>query len=170
MKIKSLLLALLGWTSLGFAVDGLYLGGQIGHVALTGSAATYNNTIGFAADLGFRANPLLDLMFSSQYSSHPGGANGLSVYTETITAQFHVLEANDFDWSLGAGPGFYFFKYSLKTDTMFGLNFGSYLDVKVGDNLKLGLGIRYHKVFRKEGDLGDNLWTLMMRVGYTFGD
>lgn len=153
------------------ALDGFYLGGEIGHVALTGKTApTYSNTIGFGVDLGFRANPLLDIMFSSQYSSHSGGANGLSVYAETLAASFHFLEANDFDCSLGAGPGFYFFNYSGKTDTMFGLNFGPNVDVKAGDNLRLGLGLRYHVVFSKDTDIGDNIWNIMMRVGYTFGD
>lgn len=153
------------------AVEGFYLGGQIGHIGLTGKTSpTYNNTIGFGLDLGFRANPLLDIMFSSQYSSHSGGADGLSLYAETLAASFHILEANDFDWSLGAGPGFYFFKYAVKTESMFGLNMGTNVDVKAGDNLKLGLGLRYHLVFRKDADVGDNIWTIMMRVGYTFGD
>jgi opacity protein-like surface antigen len=171
MKLKSLILVLGLWASSVFALDGFYLGGEIGHVALTGKTSpTYNNTIGFAVDLGFRANPLLDILFTSQYSSHSGGGNGLSVYAETLGAHFHLLEANDFDWSVSAGPGFYFFKYLSQTDTMFGLHVGSNIDVKAGDNLKLGLGIRYHKVFRKDSDVGDNLWTIMMRVGYTFGD
>ena len=71
MKLKSLILLGLIWGSSLMAVDGFYLGGQIGHVGLTGKTApTYNNTIGFGLDLGFRSNPLLDIMFSSQYSSH----------------------------------------------------------------------------------------------------
>lgn len=170
MKIKSLIIFSAFLCVTAFPLDGFYLGGQIGHVALTGKTSpTYNNTIGFALDLGFRTNPLLDVLFSSQYSSHIGGGNGLSLYSETLGANFHVIDVNDFDVSLGAGPGFYFFKYAAKTDTLFGIHGGSNVDVKAGDNLRIGLGLRYHTLFRKDADLGDNFWTLMMRVGYQFG-
>jgi hypothetical protein len=169
MKLKLLILSALAYGTIAFPLEGFYLGGQIGHVALTGKTSFYNNTIGFAMDLGFRTNPLLDLMFSSQYSSHSGGTNGLSLYAETLGANFHVLEANDFDWSLGAGPGFYFFKYLNQTDTMFGIHTGTNIDVKAGDNVRVGIGLRYHTVFRKDSDVGDNFWTVMMRVGYQFG-
>ncbi len=170
MKIKSLILCGLFLCGIAFPLDGFYLGGQIGHAALTGKTApTYNNTIGFAIDLGFRTNPLLDVLFSSQYSSHIGGANGLSLYSETLGANFHIIDVNDFDVTLGAGPGFYFFKYDNKTDTLFGIQTGSNVDVKAGDNLRIGLGLRYHTLFRKDADIGDNFWTIMMRVGYQFG-
>jgi len=171
MKLKLLILGCFFFSFSAFPLEGLYLGGQIGHVALTGKPApAYNNTIGFAVDLGLRTNALLDILFSSQYSSHTGGTNGISVYAETLGANFHVLEVNDFDISLGAGPGFYFFKYAAKTDTMFGIHLGTDFDIKAGDHVRVGLGLRYHAVFRKDSDIGDNLWTIMMRVGYSFGE
>ncbi len=171
MKIKLLITSLLLACATAFPLDGLYLGAQLGHVALTGKASPlYSNTIGFAVDLGFRTNAILDVLFSSQYSSHMGGGNGVSVYAETIGANFHVLEANDFDLSLGGGPGFYFFKYALKTETIFGLNTSANIDVKVTEHVRIGLGLRYHIVFTKDQDIGDNLWTVMMRMGYLFGE
>ena len=165
-------IALIGWLlSLCFlaptaqALDGLYLGGEVGHVALTGQKSIdKTNTIGFAIDLGVKVNPVLDLALQFLRSSHSGGANGLTIYGQTVSADFHFFELNDFDLSFGGGPGFYFFN-SGTSNSFFGLNGGLNLDVVVDDRVRVGLGFRYHAVFG--GDSVD-LWTTMMRVGYLF--
>ncbi len=146
------------------AVDAFYLGGQIGHV--TSPANAFSNAIGFGVDLGVRTNPLLDLVFQIQHSSHNGGA-GLSLNSATVAADFHFWEFNDFEFSLGGGPGFYFMS-SGTSETYFGLHIGSNVDVVVDDHLRVGLGLRYHGVFAGSGNSNGSYWTAMMRVGYLF--
>lgn len=165
-------IALIGWllsllllSPPAEALDGLYLGGEVGHVALTGdNALNRNNTIGFAVDLGVKVNPLLDLDLQFLRSSHSGGPNGLTIYAQTIAANFHFFEVNDFDLSFGGGPGFYFYNTST-TNSAFGLNAGLNLDVVVEEQIRVGLGFKYHAVF---GNSSVDLWTTMLRVGYIF--
>lgn len=165
----ALVLALVLFTPRAFPIDAFYIGGQVGHVGLTGDAAkTYSNTIGFGVDLGVRTNPLLDLVFQFQRSGHSGGGNGLTLYSQTIAADFHFWEFNDFEFTLGGGPGFYFFATDPKTDTNFGLNVGTNVDVIVDEHVRVGLGWRFHGIFAGTGSLGSSYWTAMMRVGYLF--
>jgi len=144
------------------AVDAFYLGGQIGHVS--SPVDTFNNAIGFGIDIGVRTNPLLDLVLQTQRSSHAGGA-GISLLSTVVSADFHFWEFNDFEFSLGGGPGFYFIN-STTTSSNFGLHVGSNVDVVVDDSLRVGLGLRYHGVFNSGA--GRSYWTAMMRVGYLF--
>lgn len=147
------------------AVDSIYIGGQVGLVALSGDVAThFNNNIGFGGDLGFRTNSLIDLNLSFQTSSH----SGLNLYALPISADVHVGQLYDLDFTLGAGPGFYFWKPgTATTDTKFGLNFGGAVDLIVADHIKVGMGARYHAIFGGTQTAGSYA-TVMMRLGYMF--
>lgn len=148
-----------------WAIDGIYLGGELGYVNLSGNTSIYSNALGFDVDLGIKTNPILDINFQFGYSSHSGGA-GLTLYHPTASANLHVYQMNDFDLSLGLGPGFYFFKTGAITESDFGLNFGVAGDVVVEEAVHVGIGWQWHKVFG--GTIGDNFWDLTMRVGYFF--
>lgn len=161
--MKRLLCSLLLLSAPAFALDGFYLGAQVGHVALTGTP-TFSNAIGFGLDLGVPTGSYLDVVAHIQYSSHSGGP-GLKLFHPTLAAQVHAFRSADFDVSAEAGPGFYFLSAGT-SETKFGLNFGVNGDVLVEDALRLGVGWRYHSVFNT-ALIGD-FWTVMMRVGYQF--
>jgi hypothetical protein len=174
MKLRLLALSLI-LTLPAFAVDGLYLGGEVGYVGLSGNASTvFNNNVGFGADLGVRANPVFDLLASFQTSSHSlnvGSGLNLNLYSTTLSAEFHFLNVNDLEFSIGAGPGMYFFKTSAgalsNTESHFGLQGGVAADVLV-DNLRLGVGWRFHGIFHNVADVGASYWAVMAHVGYLF--
>ncbi len=157
------------------AIDGIYLGGQVGFMGLTDPPdILYNNALGFGVDLGLRTNALVDLVFSFQTSSFganssaPFPVNGsLTLYSQSLSADFHVGRAYDFDFTLGAGPGFYVFKSSLGSNTNFGFNFGGAVDLLVDDHFKIGMGTRYYALFGTNAISG-SFWNVMMRVGYLF--
>ncbi len=151
--MKRLLCSLLLLTAPAFALDGLYLGAQIGHVGNFGAS----NTIGFGGDIGFPTGAYLDVVAHIQYSSH----SGTSLFHPTFDAAFHILKTADFDLTGEVGPGFYFSGGTTK----FGLNFGANGDVIVQDNIHLGLGFREHILFNSGGT---DFYTVMMRVGYSF--
>lgn len=152
-------------SSLARAIDGYYVGAQLGHVSgFEGSSAvSYNSAIGIGLDLGLRTNPVLDVVLQLQRSSHGGGA---TLYSQFISADFHFFEFNDIDFTLGAGPGFYFFATSAKTDTNFGIHLGPNVDVMVDERVKIGVGGRWHSVF--SGNSGGAYWSVMARLGYLF--
>ncbi len=149
------------------AVDGFYVGASVGHVALTGGASSaFNNALGVGLDLSFRTNPILDVAVRAQYSSHAGGASGLSLLGTTLSADFLLGNFNDIEFFLGGGPGFYQFSGATKS-SRFGLHAEAIGDLAVGENLRLGLAWRYHGVF--DPGVGEgSYWTIMMRVGLTF--
>ena len=141
---------------------GYYAGIQTGFVGLqknTGSA--YGNALGFGVDLGVRTNSVMDVVFSSQYSKH----NALKLFSETLEANFYMWQMNDLEFSIGAGPGFYILNSGVSS-TEFGLQGSLALDVVATDALRLGVGYRYHGIF----GTADDYWTVMMRVGFIFGD
>jgi len=143
------------------AVDGLYIGGQVGQVLLQGNTKTFHNdAIGFGVDIGIRTQSYLDVTFQSQMSSH---SNDLKIYSETLGANVHFGGA-DFDFTLGMGPGAYILKSSLASSTYFGLHGAAGADVMVSDEIRIGLQGRYHFLF----DEGDDYWTVMARMGYQF--
>ena len=154
------LLALSFFSYSAHAVDGVYLGGQIGAVGMTGTRS--DTTIGFDVDLGLRANSIVDVVFHFQTSSHPGR----TVYAPHLSAEIHYADVNDFDFTIGVGPGMYFFNSPVGTDTNFGLNFGTAVDLKLDEAIRLGLGARYHLVFSPA--IGNNFWSFMFRAGYFF--
>jgi hypothetical protein len=163
---RLLLLGLLvfSYVNASYAVDGIYIGGQVGLVGLTGAVSTgRDNNIGFGGDLGIRTNSLVDLVFSYQRSTH----SGLTLQSIPISADVHVGNAYDFDFTLGAGPGFYFWDYP-GNGGKFGLNFGGAVDLVVEDHFKVGVGSRYHAVFGGNANAG-SYYTIMLRVGYLFG-
>jgi len=164
-------LSFLSFSGRALAIDGIYLGGQLGHVALTGDAKrNFNNAIGFGADVGFRTSGLFDLIFGFQTSSHGGTAaagGDLRLTSTTLNADFRLIPGGDFDITAGAGPGLYFFSQGGASETKFGINFGAAVDVNVDDALKVGLGPRYHVVF-SSGPGSSSYWTIMARVGYLF--
>ena len=149
-----------------FALDGIYLGAQVGDVTLSGNTAPlYNSTIGYGLDLGFEESSLIELVLHGQHSNHSGAFGDLSVSDAFISAYLHAIRTGDLDFSLGLGPGFYFFSTQGTSSTNFGLNFGVNGDVCL-DAFRVGLGVNYHSVFGTT--IGDNLWTIMMRFGYVF--
>jgi len=152
-------------------IEGISVGGQVGFVSLTDPPdVLYNNALGFGVDIGFRTNALVDLIFSFQRSSHGGsfpGLGSMTLYGQSVSADFHVGRAYDFDFTLGAGPGFYFFSSTLRTDTKFGINFGGAVDLLVDDHFKVGVGTRYYAIFGSTATSG-SFWNVMMRFGYLF--
>jgi len=165
IKVFLLAVMVVGFTKASYGVDAFYLGGDIGYVNLTGrTAALYNHTIGFGLDFGFRTGANVDLTLGLGASSH-SGSGGLTLFSPTLSADIMLAEINDFEFLVGGGPGFYFFKDLVTTESKFGLNFGGVGNV-VLDNIRIGLGYRYHMIFN--GTTSDNYWTLMMRFGYLF--
>ena len=164
MKLIYSLLLLLGTSAM--ALDGVYVGGELGQISLTGTTkSVYNNAIGFGLDVGFRINPTLDVMFQSQMSSHSGLAPNLKIYSQTLGANLH-FGMSDFDFTLGMGPGFYTYDSGV-SETHFGIHGDVGADVVVSDGMRVGLGLRYHSLLGATGM--DDYWSLMMRVGYIFG-
>lgn len=163
------LIAFFSFMPSAFAVEGVYLGGHVGHVALSGGIkTTHSNTIGFGVDLGLQVNPGLDVLLQSQFSSHSGTPESLKLFANTLDANIHFFQANDFDFTLQAGPGFYSFSGGSVSETKFGLNFGVGADIIADESLRVGLDWRYHVLL---GTLGSeyNYWSTMMRIGYWFG-
>jgi hypothetical protein len=150
-------------TSLGrAAIDGLYLGAQVGQVGLTGSNQNlHGNSIGAGLDLGFRTLSNVEILFQSQLSSH---SSNLKLYSQTLGANLR-LEIPDFEILLGLGPGFYTFSKAT-SNTYFGVHWDVAGDVVVTEALRLGLGFRYHSLFGETG--ADDYWSVMMRFGYLF--
>jgi hypothetical protein len=159
---------LMGAARPAMAVDGVYLGGELGFVGLTDNIGrTNNNGLGFGFNLGLRANPLLDIMAGFQRSTHSGqlaGVGDLTLYSTTLSAAFHFLQVDDFDLSLMGGPGFYFFNTAAGNATKFGLHGGLAGDVVIEDALRVGIAWKYHGVFGTTTG-GGSYWTVMMRVG-----
>lgn len=168
-----LVLGLFFGASHAVAIEGMYVGGELGHFAYTGeSRSNFNNTIGFGGNLGFRTSALIDLMLGFQYSSFgvtPSTVFGesLTLFSTTATAEFHVGQVYDFDLILGLGPGLYFPASGASSDTKFGINFGGAVDLLVDDNLRVGVGIKAHNVFASTA-LFSNYWAITARVGYFF--
>ncbi len=156
--MKRLLCSLLLLAAPAFAGDGLYLGGQIGHVSGLGAGG---NAIGFGGDLGIPSGSYLDVMIHVQYSSH----TGYTLFHPTVDAAFHVLHTADFDLTGELGPGFYFIGGTASA-TKFGLNFGANGDVILQDSIKIGLGFRWHTLFNSAPS--SDFSTVMLRVGYQF--
>lgn len=148
------------------AIDSIYLGAQLGHVGLGGNAGSkFSNAIGFGLDLGIRTNPTLDVIFHLQTSSHSNNG-GLNLYSQFISADWHLFEFNDFDFFATGGPGFYFFKDSVVTNSNFGLNLGAGVDIIIDEALRLGINGRYHSIFSATN--GGSYFTFMMKFGYLF--
>lgn len=150
------------------AIDAIYVGGIAGLVALSGppTAVPYNNALGFGVDVAVRNSTLFDLTGHFQASSHSGGAGGLTVYGGYVSADVHILQTSDFDFTLGVGPGFYFFNTPSASETDFGINAGGAFDVLVDEHLVVGLGVRYNAVFN--GPMGGSFTNLNARLGYLF--
>ena len=148
------------------SIDGVSLNLTLGQVTLIGDSATtrYSNAIGFGLDAGIVVNPMLDVLVSITKSSHSGD---LSILNPRMSANFRVAHFYDVDLTVGGGPGLYSFSSSGSTETNFGLQFGTALDVVIEDSVRFGVGARYHSVFSPS--LGASFWTVMMHVGYVFG-
>lgn len=158
----------LGFAPSAYGLDGLNLGARVGHMGLGSELhSTYDHALGFGLDLGFAVNSVVDVLFQSQMASHSGGVNGLKIYAETLAANMHMFQLNDFDFTAQFGPGFYFYKTAI-TDTRFGLNFGLGTDVLAGEHVRVGLDWRYNFVFGSGPSL--DYWATMMRVSYLFTD
>jgi hypothetical protein len=154
--MKRLICSLLLLSVPSFALDGVYLGAQVGHV---GGPGTSPNAIGFGIDIAVPTGAYLDAVLHAQYSDH----GGLTLLHPTLDAQVHLVQTGDFDLTAEAGPGFYFLG-GTGSATKFGVNVGTNGDLIVQDQLHLGLGFRYHILFDSPG-AGD-FYTVMLRVGY----
>jgi len=145
-----------------FGLDSISLGGTVGQVGLTGqTSSSHQNAIGFGFDVGLRTNPILDLVFQSQWSSHQGTPQTLKLFSQTVGVLGH-FELNDFDFSLGMGPGFYHYSQG-SSSTYFGLHWDAGADLVLSSALRAGLVFRYHSLFGEQG--ADDFWSVMMRVG-----
>ena len=160
---KLFAIACIAWGTSAFALEGLYLGAQVGQVGLTGISGR-SNAIGFGVDVGVKTVGLLDLVFHLNYSNHSGGG-GLRILAPQLSALYHVTQTGELDISVEGGPGFYSFS-STATETKFGIQLGINADVILEEHLRAGLGWRYHNPF--DATLGGSFYTLMMRVGWLF--
>jgi hypothetical protein len=152
--------------SKGFPLESIFLGAQFGQVLLTNGASSFTNSLGYGLDLGFRTNPVLDVTLRSQLSSHSGG-NGLTLWSNTLSADYLVGTFYDIEVFLGGGPGVYQFASSPST-VLFGLHAEAYGDLIVNDSFKVGLGGRFHGILNTAASTG-SYWTIMMRAGFSFG-
>lgn len=167
MKNKLILALALLLPTTAFPLESVYLGGQFGQVFLGGgAAASHANALGYGVDLGFRTNPVLDVVLRTQLSSHTG-SGGLSLWANTLSADFLVTNFYDIELFIGAGPGFYQFA-STTTASRFGLHAETHADLMVSDSFKVGLGFRYHAIF-DPGPKEGSFFTILMRAGFTFG-
>lgn len=153
---RLLLTVVLGWGITGLALDGFYLGGRIGQVELSGS----DGSIGYGLDIGARANSYIDGIIQISSSSH---GNNLTLTSIVPSAEIQLGRVNDFGFTLGLGPGFYFFKQTGISTSEFGLHGSVGGDLWMEDTLRIGVEWRYHSIFSSS-----NLWHAMMRVGYLF--
>lgn len=160
-KIIFSIVLLLGSAAPAYAIDSLYLGGELGFVGL--SSNTYTSNLGFGLDFGIRANPLLDVVVGLEHSSHSGGANGMTLTGVPLSAVLHFAQIEDFDLSVIGGPGFYFYNAAV-SQTYFGLQIGAAGDVVIEDSLRVGIAWRYNQIFGGTPDQG-SYWTIMARVG-----
>jgi hypothetical protein len=151
------------------ALEGLYLGAEVGNVGLTGDMKTFfNNALGFGVDLGLKTSSPIDVTLSFQTSSH-SGITDLSLYAPFVSADIHVGQTSDLDFIVSVGPGFYTFKAGGVSSTKFGIQGGGAVDVLVDEKLKVGLGFRFHGVFGSDAGSTGSYWTAMARLGYIFG-
>lgn len=170
MKRRFFLAVTAIWLGLGSnqarAVEGIYLGAQVGHVSLTGNTgAAFSNALGFGVDLSFEASHLFNVTTRFQYSTH-SGSGGLDLYHPSLSVDFFLARYAEFLVTLGGGPGFYFFNTAAGNESNFGLNVGLEGDVILNESVRVGLGWRYHGVLG--GTVGDNFFTIMMRIGFQF--
>ena len=151
-----------------FALEGFYLGGQVGAVGLGGAAAAagYGSALGFGVNLGFRTNSRVDVLFEFQTSSHAAPGATLTQFPLNLVAQIHLFNANDFDFSVAAGPGIYIIRPGAISETDFGLQGAANIDLLVEEKLNLGVSFAYNALVNATA--GGSFWTLMMRFGYLF--
>lgn len=159
------LFIILGVVSGGFAsreagaIDGLYLGVQGGYVGLTDGGTS---GLGAGVDVGFAASPVVDLVFRSQFSKHD--PTSFTLWSNTMSADFHLGNFYDVDISLGGGPGLYKFNVGAR----FGLHGELNTDVAFGEGFRAGLGWRYHGILGGRGSGEGSYWSVMARFGYLF--
>ncbi len=166
MKNKLLLVIAFLLPAQALPLESIYVGGQLGFVGLTQQApASTMNALGFGIDVGFRVNPVLDVSLRSGLSSHAGPTT-IGLWSNTVSADFMVGHFNDIQLFLGGGPGFYQFA-AATTETKFGLHANAIADLVLGENLRLGLGGRFHGIF-DPSVATPSYWTMMMRVGFSF--
>lgn len=161
--MKKILLSL-GFLSLlaaapAWAVDGVYLGAEVGAV---GGSNGLDTQIGYGGDVGAIVNNLLEVDARVLHSSHVNG--NYSLTSTTLAADFRIFDMGDFVVGIGAGPGFYFSSALGQSTTKFGLNYGGEVDVILSETVHLGVGGRYHQVFS-----GNDYWQATMRVGFMLG-
>ncbi len=161
---KIMLFVVMASTSL-FGIDKFYLQGGVGHVGLTGSGSrVYNNTIGFSLGVGVYTRSNMKLLLDVLGSSHSGG-DGLTVINPSLGPEITVIQTGDLEVNLDFAPSFYFYR-ALTTHSHFGIRFGASIDLVVDDQIRMGLGSRYHSVF--DGRPVDDLWTTFLRFVYVF--
>lgn len=150
------------------ALDGTYLGVQVGAVGPLGSTAAYNSSFGGGLEVGFFANPIVELRLRGLYANMGGAAGGPSVrlLAGTVSGEFHLIDISDIELVLGAGPGFYNFNNGA-SESVFGLQGGLELVMKLDEGVRIGFGFRVHAPI--SATVGSTLFTALVSLGYQFG-
>ncbi len=171
MKILSVcILLLVGSQSWGFLIEHtrkLYIGARAGNVSMTGNAAKdYANGIGYGLDLGLK-EPIrnVDFFYTWQLSPH-SGLGGLNLQVHSVSAEFHPLELNDLDVTLGIGSGLYLYQMEMGSQMRFGINLGASAALIISNSVHLGVASRFHAASRSP--VPGNFFTMMVRLGYSF--
>lgn len=150
------------------AVDGTYVGVQVGAVGPLGSGGAFNSAFGGGLEVGFFANPIVELRIRGMYASMGGIAPAPSVrlLAGTLSGEFHLVDISDIELVVGAGPGFYNFNNGA-SESVFGLQGGLELVMKLDEGIRIGFGFRAHAPL--SATIGKTLFTALVSLGYQFG-
>jgi hypothetical protein len=173
--MKRLAWLLLCLATLGFgtafrteAVESVYVGAQVGATGPLDSDANFNNAFGGGLEVGFYANPIVELRVRGFYVNMAGTAPAPSVrlLAGTLSAEFHLLEVSDIEFLFGGGPGFYHFNNGT-SESVFGLQGGVEANLKLDEGVRFGFGLRVHAPL--SANIGSTLFSALVSVGYQFG-
>lgn len=168
MRILSYFLSVALCFTSAEAADGFLLGIQGGQVAgpTLSNGTSYTGGLGYGLTAGMVVNPVLNVALSVDHSNHSLIAS-LDLTSASVSADYHFLQVNDFDFSIGAGPGFYFFTVAPLSQNNFGLHGSAAIDVLLSNRFRLGVVGKYHYVF--SSTIGGPYWTALMRFTYVTG-
>ena len=166
--VLSLAVLGVGTAPRALALDGFYLGGHVGAVGPLGSGGNFNSGFGGGIELGFFANPIVELRARGLFSSMGGTAPAPAVrlIAGTLSGEFHILDVSDIELVIGAGPGFYSFNNGT-SESVFGLQGGLELVMKLDEGIRIGFGFRAHAPL--SATIGSTLFTALVSIGYQFG-
>jgi hypothetical protein len=150
------------------AVESVYVGAQVGATGPLGSGANFNSAFGGGLEVGFYANPIVELRVRGFYANMAGTAPAPSVrlLAGTLSAEFHLLEVSDIEFLFGGGPGFYNFDNGT-SESVFGLQGGVEAVLKLDEGGRIGFGFRVHAPL--SATIGSTLFSALVSLGYQFG-